>query len=554
MARVIIAVVVLVLCSSFYCAAQSVPDGISYQGKLTDQSGAPVPDGTYQVQFKMYTDASGANPFWTSQEQTVSTNAGIFSTQIRPISTSNLAGKSEVWLETWVGTPLAPLSPRVKLASVPFALVAASTVSAPQPRSSLTPVPYNTTMVAYHSDDIRSEWVTPSSVLGGISPALYCARKGVPVSHGIVGDWVGKPGYMTINDIRSLFLMAGCEFVSQSKTHSSVTPQTVYDEVISQKPFIESLFTTFSTTSRPEGFPTYPSDTNFSEPYIQRLGLACRGFSNPGNWNTSPDSSLDRAEVHEGWLGQAILSTYDWALLYGNAGLSCSGFSVGPDTGWASIESFSVSMISPGTRVQILGDQPSATQSMTQWKATIDALAAAQDAGKIICVSDSTLRSGIMQPMSMWGGLNNADFELSTTGDMSSSNNGGWFSYQSGTAEIIQDDQGKAARLKGNWVLINQPFQALSGGRTYKLRIKAKASSQSGVSLMPQLSYGINVGGSRKYLRFYLPPISITDSYQTYFANFGVPSWSRGGMLSIISTTSIAGATADIQSIEMALN
>ena len=35
--------------------AQDVPASINYQGKLTDAIGKPVPDGTYQVQFKLYT-------------------------------------------------------------------------------------------------------------------------------------------------------------------------------------------------------------------------------------------------------------------------------------------------------------------------------------------------------------------------------------------------------------------------------------------------------------------------------------------------------------------
>ncbi len=113
--------------------AQGVPSSISYQGKLADSGGQPVADGTYQVQFKLYAVETEGTAFWTSALQSVQTKGGLFTTEIKPITPGDLAGKTDVWLETWVALPpaaLAPLSPRVKLASVPFALRAADAIRA----------------------------------------------------------------------------------------------------------------------------------------------------------------------------------------------------------------------------------------------------------------------------------------------------------------------------------------------------------------------------------------------------------------------------------------
>jgi len=99
-----------------------VPDSIAYQGRLADNSGQPVPDGSYQLQFKLYTVEIEGDAFWTSKVLNVQTSGGLFTTQLQPITPAHLAGVTYVWLETLVGDPLAALAPRVKLTSTPFAL------------------------------------------------------------------------------------------------------------------------------------------------------------------------------------------------------------------------------------------------------------------------------------------------------------------------------------------------------------------------------------------------------------------------------------------------
>jgi hypothetical protein len=99
-----------------------VADSITYQGKLTNPAGEPVPDGNYQIQFKLCAFESGGE-LWTSPEKTITTESGLFTTAIEPVPVS-LFSASNLWLEVIVGGET--LSPRVKMRSVPYAIRAGS--------------------------------------------------------------------------------------------------------------------------------------------------------------------------------------------------------------------------------------------------------------------------------------------------------------------------------------------------------------------------------------------------------------------------------------------
>ncbi|MBN2466480.1 hypothetical protein JXD38_12745 [candidate division WOR-3 bacterium] len=57
--------------------AIAIPHILSYQGRLTDTLGQPVPDGSYTLWFRLYTEPSGGGPFWT-ESQGVNVRGGIF--------------------------------------------------------------------------------------------------------------------------------------------------------------------------------------------------------------------------------------------------------------------------------------------------------------------------------------------------------------------------------------------------------------------------------------------------------------------------------------------
>jgi len=71
--------------------AVTIPQVLSYQGRLTDATGAPVPDGEYSITFKLYTQPSGGSPFW-NETQKVTTRDGLFSVllgAVTPIRTKD---------------------------------------------------------------------------------------------------------------------------------------------------------------------------------------------------------------------------------------------------------------------------------------------------------------------------------------------------------------------------------------------------------------------------------------------------------------------------------
>jgi hypothetical protein len=65
--------------------AITIPRMLSYQGKLLDNIGNPVPDTTYSTLFSLYTVAGGGTAFW-AETQTVRTRYGLFSVFLGSVS------------------------------------------------------------------------------------------------------------------------------------------------------------------------------------------------------------------------------------------------------------------------------------------------------------------------------------------------------------------------------------------------------------------------------------------------------------------------------------
>jgi len=100
-----------------------IPRMLSYQGKLTDTFGIPVPDTTYQVTFRLYTGPSGGTPFWT-ETQTVKAVGGLFSVllgSVTPVDSVPQAGNC--WLGTQVGSG-SELTPRLRIAAGAYSFLA----------------------------------------------------------------------------------------------------------------------------------------------------------------------------------------------------------------------------------------------------------------------------------------------------------------------------------------------------------------------------------------------------------------------------------------------
>ncbi|HXF47802.1 MAG TPA: hypothetical protein VNL73_00035 [Verrucomicrobiae bacterium] len=106
-------------------ASAAVPALVNFQGILRDSTGNPVPDGSYTVTFRIYTDSTAGSLLW-DETQTVTTTNGLYNVllgNLFPLDASVFIGFSPVfYLGTAVGSD-PEMSPRTRLTSTPFALI-----------------------------------------------------------------------------------------------------------------------------------------------------------------------------------------------------------------------------------------------------------------------------------------------------------------------------------------------------------------------------------------------------------------------------------------------
>lgn len=99
-----------------------IPHLINYQGRLTDASDTPLPDGSYGIVFRIYDAESAGNLLW-QETQSVITKNGIFNVLLGAVTNLDLAFDKPYWLEIKVGNEV--MSPRQQIASSGYALRAA---------------------------------------------------------------------------------------------------------------------------------------------------------------------------------------------------------------------------------------------------------------------------------------------------------------------------------------------------------------------------------------------------------------------------------------------
>jgi hypothetical protein len=97
-----------------------VPQTVSYQGVLKDDTGAIVPDGDYEFTFKLYNVDTGGSPLWT-EDQTKHVTAGILSVILGEVTPITLPFDEQYWLGVTIGAGT-ELEPRTKLTGTPYSL------------------------------------------------------------------------------------------------------------------------------------------------------------------------------------------------------------------------------------------------------------------------------------------------------------------------------------------------------------------------------------------------------------------------------------------------
>lgn len=116
-------IAILALCIS---ASAAVPPMMSYQGKLLQPSGAPVPDGTYSMQFCIYDVPTGGTALWSETNPSVQVKGGLFATMLGSVVNlpANVFDNPNRFFGVKVGTD-PEMTPRQQVASSAFAFRAA---------------------------------------------------------------------------------------------------------------------------------------------------------------------------------------------------------------------------------------------------------------------------------------------------------------------------------------------------------------------------------------------------------------------------------------------
>src|SRR5690554_6195821 len=99
------------------CVTGAVPKTLSYQGVVTDTNGNPKKDGEYKFTFSIYDDSVSGKSLW-SEEKTIQTKQGLFSTELGSVNLLNLSFDTRYWLQVEADGTVFPQ--RTKLTGAPY--------------------------------------------------------------------------------------------------------------------------------------------------------------------------------------------------------------------------------------------------------------------------------------------------------------------------------------------------------------------------------------------------------------------------------------------------
>ena len=207
-------------------ASASVPPMISYQGKLMQPSGAPVPDNTYSIQFAIYDDPASADPahkLWGETNPSVQVKGGLFSVLLGSVINlpPNIFDSPDRWFAVKVGAD-PEMTPRQKIASVGYAVKAGSAdIATTVPDEAVTTA--KVAPAAITTDRLAVGAVTTDRVAAGAITADRLAP-GVAIPAGTIVMWSGAvanipqgwtlcDGTSGTPDLRNRFIVgAGSEY------------------------------------------------------------------------------------------------------------------------------------------------------------------------------------------------------------------------------------------------------------------------------------------------------------------------------------------------------
>ena len=108
--------------------AQQIPQYLSYQGVLTNESREAVQDGSYSMTFRLYAEENGGTAVW-QETQTVLTQDGVFDAYLGLVTPLSIPFDAQYWISAQVaGQP--EMAPRTRLVPAPYSLISSRAILA----------------------------------------------------------------------------------------------------------------------------------------------------------------------------------------------------------------------------------------------------------------------------------------------------------------------------------------------------------------------------------------------------------------------------------------
>ena len=132
--------IAVILMGLSVAALADVPAMINYQGKLMQPSGANVPDGTHSMVFAIYGVPTGGAALWSEPNPNVQVKGGLFSVLLGSVVNlpANIFSSPDRWFGVTVDAD-PEMTPRQKIASVPYAQIAGTVPDGSITASKLAP-------------------------------------------------------------------------------------------------------------------------------------------------------------------------------------------------------------------------------------------------------------------------------------------------------------------------------------------------------------------------------------------------------------------------------
>lgn len=116
---IMLSLCLLMLAGLTVSASAEIPNLVNYQGRLTDDQGVPVVDGTYSIIFFIYDSPSDGSILWVSDRVAIEVEDGLFDHQLGPLPDDIFSEGDNRYLAMRVEGE--NIEPRTQLIAVPYA-------------------------------------------------------------------------------------------------------------------------------------------------------------------------------------------------------------------------------------------------------------------------------------------------------------------------------------------------------------------------------------------------------------------------------------------------